>query len=380
MYQEGIIIRIVRKIAHALGSLALLAVFVSAIIFVIVFTYKDEACGAGTFPPYVATPTPRLQLAEAQDYIRSEETTFITFPEWYIVYSAREYAAYVSDGNRPSHFPYFRSIAQFWCGYGAVHSYTKVAYPKDFYGNLEIFTIGASFSVQNLLQGVYENTIGRVSEFFAFDETTPEDVFAQKTAVDYAAFLDVTPWYRYPFFGKIDELWKTVPARGPHMVRKWERRFYLTALYSVEGLWSKVIAKATGDIYAPATVQEKMLVAAPLPPTLASDTRIRIDKDLGDDTAIIIVPRYQEFTDIVEKFAAAHAPILDIAGTRQILTTAFSPAAMHYDLPGTLLFTEQVLTDPARERLGIVVPVSDLETWVRAASSSGLTIEHIYDF
>src|SRR5688572_12209807 len=42
-------------------------------------------------------------------YARAEDQTYLTFPEWYIVYSADEYADFISE-NPPSHFPHFRAI------------------------------------------------------------------------------------------------------------------------------------------------------------------------------------------------------------------------------------------------------------------------------
>ena len=42
-------------------------------------------------------------------------------------------------------------------------------------------------------------TIGRLTEWIRGPQPTPEDVFAQKTADDYAGFLQQTPWYEFPF-------------------------------------------------------------------------------------------------------------------------------------------------------------------------------------
>jgi hypothetical protein len=37
----------------------------------------------------------------------------VTLPEWYIVYSADEYAAFVKS-RAPSRFPYFSAVGQYW--------------------------------------------------------------------------------------------------------------------------------------------------------------------------------------------------------------------------------------------------------------------------
>src|SRR5437870_5113789 len=60
------------------------------------------------------------QPAPAPDgYARREDQTYLTLPEWYIVYSADEYAAFLAQ-NRPSGFPYFRAAWQFWQAYDDV--------------------------------------------------------------------------------------------------------------------------------------------------------------------------------------------------------------------------------------------------------------------
>src|SRR5829696_8112744 len=41
----------------------------------------------------------------APAYARLEDQTYLTLPEWYIVYSADEYAAFLAN-DRPSQFPY----------------------------------------------------------------------------------------------------------------------------------------------------------------------------------------------------------------------------------------------------------------------------------
>ncbi len=59
----------------------------------------------------------RLRLDALKDYTRNEDQTFLTLPEWYIVFSSEEYANFLKY-NLPSDFPYFSSIIQFWKIYG----------------------------------------------------------------------------------------------------------------------------------------------------------------------------------------------------------------------------------------------------------------------
>lgn len=59
----------------------------------------------------------KAELRKIKGYKRDESQTYLTLPEWYLVYSPAEYAQYLKD-KPPSGFPYFGSIRQFWgyCG------------------------------------------------------------------------------------------------------------------------------------------------------------------------------------------------------------------------------------------------------------------------
>ena len=65
------------------------------------------------------------------EHRRGAEQTFLTYPEWFLVHSPAEYAAYVRD-HTPTLFPFFGHIRQFWQGYGAVYSATRKDYPFNF--------------------------------------------------------------------------------------------------------------------------------------------------------------------------------------------------------------------------------------------------------
>ena len=53
------------------------------------------------------------------EHRRGPEQTFLTVPEWFLVFSPEEYARFLRD-NPPSEFPFFGEIGQFWQSYHAV--------------------------------------------------------------------------------------------------------------------------------------------------------------------------------------------------------------------------------------------------------------------
>src|SRR5262245_39629506 len=55
-----------------------------------------------------------------KDYARPEESTYLGYPEWFIVWSYTEKADF-QQRSLPSGFPFLKSIQQYWSGYCCVH-------------------------------------------------------------------------------------------------------------------------------------------------------------------------------------------------------------------------------------------------------------------
>ena len=133
--------------------------------------------GGGVAPELSPEPAPTaIETIKARlpGYARAEEQTFLTYPEWYIVYSADEYAAFIAK-NRPSQFPYFAAISQYWNGYYDVCAITRGRYAYNDGYHLMLDVIGVSFTAENLVKGAYENTIGRLTELISTADLTDED-------------------------------------------------------------------------------------------------------------------------------------------------------------------------------------------------------------
>src|SRR5262249_49117718 len=161
--------------------------------------------------------------------------TFLTHPEWYIVYSSEEYAAYMKD-RLPTTFPYLESIGQYWANYREAGKLIKGEYSYNFGYHLMLWVIGLSYSTQLALKGLYENTSGRLSGWTAGHQLTDEDRYAYEVAADYGKFIHVVPWYEYQFGPKLAGVWTDVPLWGKHPIRKWERKGFLTLEYGVKAI------------------------------------------------------------------------------------------------------------------------------------------------
>jgi len=351
-----------RSIVRLIGVLALIAVFGPAL-FIGVKCYSRVA-------PRSATLTP--EATGIPGYGRAESLTYLTLPEWFVVYSRDEYAGFIGR-QPPSAFPYLGSARQYWSYYSSVCAVTKGAYPFDTGHHVMLGIIGSSFTVESAIKAAYENTVGRLTEWLSKD--TPEDAFARRTALEYGTFMHTVPWYEFPFASRLVGLWRETPLRGPHTLRKVERRFALTAEYGAKAIYGWLIRQAFGaeDLRIHARLEQA-------PRGIFSDPRVQQVKVIGPDSYIVTLPRYEAFTSTVLALTAKGARILDVAGNEEVLITVLGRRGMPTAVPqGRLIAAAPVLTDPTLQRLAISVPVSLLREVAAHFASERATIEHVYD-
>ena len=87
-------------------------------------------------------------------------------PARLVVYSADERAEWL--GRRPpSGYPFFGSIRQYWAGYNAVCEVTSREHAFVAGDHMALAAIGAAFTAEQTLTGVWENTIGRATEWLS---------------------------------------------------------------------------------------------------------------------------------------------------------------------------------------------------------------------
>ena len=325
----------------------------------------------------------RARLDTTTGYRRDEGQTFLTHPEWYIVYSSDEYAAWMKT-RLPTDFPYLASIGQFWTDYHEVGSLTSHAYPFNGGYHAMLAVIGTSYSAELALKGIYENTIGRLSGWTAGHELTDEDRYAAAMAEDYGRFIHVYPWYQYPFGAKLRGVWADVPAWGAHPIRKWERKLFLSVEYGIKAAYASIIGMGTAAAYG--TEDDRMqLVATGWSDSLAAAyPAVKVRAQLDSQHVLLAAPRYDLFRDILLRLASTGAPVhlTEIAGNDDILLTGVAPAAWRSPTPaGQVLFAMPLPSDVSRQRVAMRVRVPDLlATLALLQSEQGLAVDHIYDY
>jgi hypothetical protein len=355
--------------------------FTALVLFVAVFWLK---C-AFVKPAVARLPTISQSGTAAADVganKRPLEDSYFSYPEWYIVWSYEERAQYLPK-NLPSGFPYFASIGQYWKSYCFICGLTQSRHQFNFGDHLSSFVLGGSFALEYAIRAAYEQTIGRISEWTSSHELVEEDGYAARVAREYADFVYIRPFYEFHFAHALKQLWKETPLWGKHPIRKWERKFILSVDYGIEALYAEVMQLASHLTYGVESADTYTWIEN-VPETLFQEfSKIKDVKQVGPQSFVIIIPRYQEFTDRAIELAKREVHFAQIAGNDEIMLTVVAPKSWANDLPAseaTLLFTENILTQLDLKRLAFECPVRSLHSVLNHLGTTGIKIEHIYDY
>lgn len=307
----------------------------------------------------------------APEYRRAPAATYLTYPEWHIVFAYDDYAKVIETGD-PHDFGYLRAIAGFW---GALCDLTAEA---DRTGGAPetrqmVHVIGVSFTAEMLAKAAYEETLGRLATLLRGADRAESDRISADQAKDYARFLHQTPWYRYDFAADAAEL-----AQAGGGLRNWERRLALGAEYAAKEAYAGVIAQAVAAV-GPADLTIRSVLRGVAADELRALGDVTILSD-GPQGVLVETPRYAAFTAILRGVAAAGGTVVEIAGNDTIMVTITgnsAPGAL--DLGRELAALPRQGYDDTRWLLEVPVPrLAELITALKADDAARL--EHIFDY
>jgi hypothetical protein len=220
-----------------------------------------------------------LLFSQEPDYKRGADQTYLTYPEWFLVFSPQEYAYYLK-GHPSYDFDYLGHLGQFWGSYEKMYAKTKEKHFEFNTGyHVMIMTIGVSTSVEYLIKYIYGHS---VAAFFALTQSSQrvsEQEYGQRVAQEYVEFIKNRPWYEFDFASKIKGIYTQNSFFGKDFLRKCERKSALTQEYSVKFLYAKLIGFFTEVGYDEA-----------LPTT-------RVELSRGHEFLDVDFPRYDKFKD-----------------------------------------------------------------------------------
>lgn len=317
------------------------------------------------------------------EYYRPVEQTLLTIPEWYLVFQPKEYADYLANGGDPSSFPFLASIDEYWALYDRVVAMSAENYPANSEYRTMLRVIGISTSLEYVVKGAYEASLGRLSRWLADGEDTPEDVIILQAHRAYSELIFDEPWYEFDFAGWRDRIWSEAPLWGEHAFRKWERKLFFSAEFGVKSLYAKLIKYAAQSTYG--ETDKRIYLTA----QRVQSNSIRLPKEpegseivaTGGDDYIMSVPRWGGFTEIMPKFLNTEWTISDISGNHQIAVSLLvNKDADISTLNAQELFRSRLVSDENHERVVLMVAVTGLAKLIADVQGHGIVLEHIYDY
>jgi hypothetical protein len=358
----------------ALGGLA--AAVIVILVVSVTIGVTETVCRGGVITDAPADDA-KWHTVLSTDEVRNEVDSYLTYPEWAIVYAYDDFAAVVRRGSE-SDFRYLDSIRSFWTSLCAVKRIASSHGEVTLDTNAMLYIIGLSFTAEMAAKGLYENSIGALTAWIRGPTRTPEDEFALTMADDYSRFLRQTPWYAYPFLETLKRFWTEVPGQGGNPVRKIERRIGLSLEYGFKAAYAKAIGLLAG--ISPAALSIRSVVLDLGAADIAAEPRISLLRK-SDNLSVIETPRYQAFTDILLKLAGRARDLSEIAGNRRILVTVLSPQCDRFAMDGfQTLFIVPIQSRPGWCRYALDVRVPRLTDLLRSLSKTTYEIEHVFDY
>ncbi|MFT3933209.1 MAG: hypothetical protein QM726_06310 [Chitinophagaceae bacterium] len=295
---------------------------------------------------------------------RPADQTFLTFPEWFLVFSPEEQANYFKEHTSTS-FPYTKHTAQIWQSYRIVKDQIRGNFPVNRGYHFMIWVIGTSASVEYVMKAIYETIVGRITDTKTVQ--TEEDKFNSVYTQDYVDFIKDRPWYEFDFKKRLKYLWREVPFSGKHFFRKIDRRYILTSELLVKWGYGKLIGLGTKTVYDEAL------------PT----TAVLYDSANNPGTPVLAyLPRYDKFAAAVVDLAKKGFQFKEIAGNNSaiLLTILTSSTDTTTFENSQIVFRQPVASNLTMQRIALAVPVADLHQLLLQLEKDNVFIEHVFDY
>ncbi len=302
----------------------------------------------------VANATPRTP----KEAVRPADQTFLTFPEWFLVFSPEEQAHYFKQHTATT-FPFMSHTAQIWQSYSIVNDQIKGHFPTNTGYHFMIWVIGTSATVEYSIKSWYEIIFGRITD--TEQPVTDEDLFNANFTQEYVDFIKDRPWYEFDFKHRLKALWTSTSFFGGNFSRKLERKYLLTSELFVKYVYGKLIGLGTKQVYD---------IALPT-------TTVLLNND-----SLLSLPRYDKFADTAISISLKGQSFKEIAGNNSaILLTVLvaNDNKIEFENAKTV-FILPIASAPFMKRIALAVPVANLSLLLKKLNSYNIKVEHIFDY
>lgn len=319
------------------------------------------------------------EIFTPKEHIRPGDQTFLTFPEWFLVHSPAEEAEYFKNRTSTT-FPFWGHVEQLWKSYAIVSDQILENYEFNTGYHVMILVLAVSTTVEYGAKEVYETMIGRITETDPSLKMTEEDKLNAIVTQDYVDFIRQVPWYEFDFAFALQKLWMDTPYFGDHMLRKWERRYFLTTDLAVKAGYGWLIKKATKAAY-----EDPILgTAIVLDQAIQVNDKVSLLQEKDWNHYVYLIPRYADFNPTINSIVlSGEVNIKEIAGNSSatLLTVLIKKDQTTPTFQkAKTIFTQDILTRPGEKRIALVTQVENLRETLNQLRENEIIIEHVYDF
>jgi FAD/FMN-containing dehydrogenase len=312
-------------------------------------------------------------------YYRDEAQSFLTVPEWYLVFNPKEYADFLEEGNNPSDFPFYASIDEYWSLYDRSMKLVSAGYEENEEYNTMLQVIGVSITMEYTAKMLYENTIGRVFSWFSNGINSDEEKIIIEAQRAYSDFIYDKAWYEFEFLPWIKQVWTTSNTSDSNWMRKIERKFFFTLEFSFKAAYAKLIELGAKASYEEPVTKIYLLISTA--DSLQTSNDFQIVHEEGD-RKIISITRWGVFTKTISVLKDKNIDIIEIGGNDEIVVSVLADTnSKNVTNEGELLYTSRVVTKPNRIRQVYLVPVGRLLDFAKQLTrENGVEVEHVFDY
>ena len=311
-------------------------------------------------------------------YYRDEGQSFLTVPEWYLVFNPKEYADYLEAGNNPSDFPYYASIDEYWNLYDRSMKLVSAAYPQNEEYNTMLEVIGVSITMEYTAKMLYENSVGRIFSWFSNGTQSDQEKMIVQAQRAYSNFIYDRAWYEFQFMPWVKKVWTVSNKAESNWLRKVERSFFFTVEFTFKAAYAELIGWAAKASYEEPVTDIYLLISTPDSLRTSQDLKLIHEEE---DKKIISITRWGVFTKTILDIADANFDIIEIGGNDEIVVSVLlGKNQQNLFRNDDLLYESRVVTDPYRIRGVYLLPVDRLLPFVLEAKQKGVEIEHIFDY
>jgi FAD/FMN-containing dehydrogenase len=315
---------------------------------------------------------------------RNLEQTFLTLPEWYMVYSYTDLADFLKKGQSQKDFDFISSIKNFW-EYSYIAKNESKSLPYNFGYNAMVYTIGSSFTIEYGIKYIYENTVGSFTDFIN-GHNTEADKFIAQSWDNFAKLTYTNPWYEYHYFQDIKNIWAQTSFFERGFIRSIERKISFTISYFVKAIYAKILGSFSHLTFGIEENKTLSIVKVLDKSILENTDKVKILEDLGENVYLIETERYKAFSDKFLELVEKGVIFIEIMNHDTVALSYISENETEpfiYDENVEVLYKNKLsgnIQNESKSRVILKVKVAKLNEVINILKNKNDKFEMIYDY